>query len=306
MPGGYGTDESLPWGSSGDTGYVAPVSTGTPNVDTPNVNQGGGLDLSWLNLSDPQTQADIAASGTTQPTTSFVQTGGYDDQASPYFTTGYPDKYGDWAGTIIPEQKPITAPSDMMIGNLLASTFAKDPKYGKEFVDTKEGFYPTNTLGKIMAIDSSGNPILDSSGNPVWTEFGKKMVDEFQGKWDPDNPIDITLPNEFDKLLVDEKTGLMGLDYLKEKEKEYFLDRFDKDWYGGDWDEYLGEPYGGYPESASLSDPKYWAQKSLGELNPTGFANLEQMYGEELANKMAAPHAWGIEPFSEMIIEGDY
>ena len=306
MPGGYGTDESLPWGSSGDTGYVAPVSTGTPNVDTPNVNQGGGLDLSWLNLSDPQTQADIAASGTTQPTTSFVQTGGYDDQASPYFTTGYPDKYGDWAGTIIPEQKPITAPSDMMIGNLLASTFAKDPKYGKEFVDTKEGFYPTNTLGKIMAIDSSGNPILDSSGNPVWTEFGKKMVDEFQGKWDPDNPIDITLPNEFDKLLVDEKTGLMGLDYLKEKEKEYFLDRFDKDWYGGDWDEYLGEPYGGYPESASLSDPKYWAQKSLGELNPTGFANLEQMYGEELANKMAAPHAWGIEPFSETIIEGDY
>ena len=132
------------------------------------------------------------------------------------------------------------------------------------------------------------------------------MVDEFQGKWDPDNPIDITLPNEFDKLLVDEKTGLMGLDYLKEKEKEYFLDRFDKDWYGGDWDEYLGEPYGGYPESASLSDPKYWAQKSLGELNPTGFANLEQMYGEELANKMAAPHAWGIEPFSETIIEGDY
>ena len=306
MPGGYGTDESLPWGSSGDTGYVAPASTGTPNVDTPNVNQGGGLDLSWLNLSDPQTQADIAASGTTQPTTSFVQTGGYDDQASPYFTTGYPDKYGDWAGTIIPEQKPITAPSDMMIGNLLASTFAKDPKYGKEFVDTKEGFYPTNTLGKIMAIDSSGNPILDSSGNPVWTEFGKKMVDEFQGKWDPDNPIDITLPNEFDKLLVDEKTGLMGLDYLKEKEKEYFLDRFDKDWYGGDWDEYLGEPYGGYPESASLSDPKYWAQKSLGELNPTGFDNLEQMYGEELANKMAAPHAWGIEPFSETIIEGDY
>ena len=31
MPGGYGTDESLPWGSSGDTVYVAPASTGTPN-----------------------------------------------------------------------------------------------------------------------------------------------------------------------------------------------------------------------------------------------------------------------------------
>ena len=81
---------------------------------------------------------------------------------------------------------------------------------------------------------------------------------------------------------------------------------FDQDWYGGDWDKYLGEPYGGYPESASMTDPNWWTQKSLGELNPTGFANLEQMYGEELANKMAAPHAWGIEPFSETIIEGTY
>ena len=81
---------------------------------------------------------------------------------------------------------------------------------------------------------------------------------------------------------------------------------FDQDWYGGDWDKYLGEPYGGYAESASMTDPNWWTQKSLGELNPTGFANLEQMYGEELANKMAAPHAWGIEPFSETIIEGAY
>ena len=40
MPGGYGTDEeSTPWGSSGDTGYVAPVSTGTPNFSPPG--QGG-------------------------------------------------------------------------------------------------------------------------------------------------------------------------------------------------------------------------------------------------------------------------
>ena len=93
-----------------------------------------------------------------------------------------------------------------------------------------------------------------------------------------------------------------SFDELQDWERDYF----DQNWYGSDWDQFLGEPYYGRNETASLSDPKWWQQKSLGELNPTGFANLEQMYGEELANKMAAPHAWGIAPFSETIIEGDY
>ena len=149
-------------------------------------------------------------------------------------------------------------------------------------------------LGSLMATDSSGNAILDSSGNIVKTGLGEHISDNWAEAFDPgglrygDDPL---------------TTGGSAIrEYFEDLSKNYF----DQDWYGGDWDEYLGEPYGGYPESASMTDPKWWTQKSLGELNPTGFANLEQMYGEELANKMAAPHAWGIAPFSETIIEGDY
>ena len=102
----------------------------------------------------------------------------------------------------------------MMIGNLFAAELAKDPKYGKEFVDPGQGIYPTNTLGKIMAVDDSGNMILDSSGNPIFTGFGKQMVDEFQANWDPSNPMDITLPGVFKEMAGD----VIG------KEKEYFKD----------------------------------------------------------------------------------
>mgnify|MGYP003117023305 CR=1 FL=1 len=149
-------------------------------------------------------------------------------------------------------------------------------------------------LGSLMATDSSGNAILDSSGNIIKTGLGSHISDNWAEAFDPgglrygDDPL---------------TTGGSAIrEYFEDLSKNYF----DQNWYGGDWDEYLGEPYSGYPESASMTDPKWWTQRSLGELDPTGFANLEQMYGEELANRMAAPHSWGIEPFSEMIIEGDY
>ena len=196
MPGGYGT--SGPWGSSGDT-YSQPE---------PSWQQQGGEGPPSI-LNPPATFS--------QPTETFSGTGDgseYSGTGSPYFTTGYPDQYGNWAGTVVPEQKPITNPSDMMIGNLFAAELAKDPKYGKEFVDPGQGIYPTNTLGKIMAVDNSGNMILDSSGNPIFTGFGKQMVDEFQANWDPSNPMDITLPGVFKEMAGD----VIG------KEKEYFKD----------------------------------------------------------------------------------
>ena len=165
-------------------------------------------------------------------------------------------------------------------------------------------------LGSFMATDDFGNPILTSEfirdedgnlipnpsggGNIIKTGLGEHMSDNWAEAFDPgglrygDDPL---------------TTGGSAIrEYLEDLSTDYF----DQSWYGGDWDEYLGEPYGGYPESASMTDPRWWQQKSLGELDPTGFANLEQMYGEELTNRMAAPHAWGIEPFSEMIVEGDY
>ena len=56
----------------------------------------------------------------------------------------------------------------------LSALAATDPKYD-------ESFYAPNTLGKFMATDSSGNPILDSSGNPVLTGLGKHIEDQGQG-----------------------------------------------------------------------------------------------------------------------------
>tara|TARA_R110002074_G_scaffold184231_1_gene349608 strand:- start:587 stop:1462 length:876 start_codon:yes stop_codon:yes gene_type:complete len=81
---------------------------------------------------------------------------------------------------------------------------------------------------------------------------------------------------------------------------------FDQSWSGmGDFDHdfYDGMP----PEIASLSDPKWWQQTALSDIDPTGFADLQRIYGKEFGEeRMAAPHAWGIEPFSETIIEGTY
>jgi len=56
----------------------------------------------------------------------------------------------------------------------LADLAATDPKY-------KDSFYAPNTLGKFVATDSSGNPILDSSGNYILTGLGKHIKEQGQG-----------------------------------------------------------------------------------------------------------------------------
>jgi hypothetical protein len=61
----------------------------------------------------------------------------------------------------------------------LAALAATDPKYAKSFYG-QQGYVP-NTLGKFVATDSSGNPILDSSGNYILTGLGKHIEDQGQG-----------------------------------------------------------------------------------------------------------------------------
>jgi len=80
---------------------------------------------------------------------------------------------------------------------------------------------------------------------------------------------------------------------------------FDQSWYGMDDFDYGF--YGGMPpETASMTDPKYWAQDVV-PTTPTSFADLQRIYGKEFGEeRIAAPHAWGIDPFSETIIEGAY
>ena len=284
MPGGYGTDESLPWGSSGDTGYVAPASTGTPNFGgqgTGGANQPPVVDLPVI---DPNIiQEGIGSLGGSlhgdeiyrpEIKNTYDVLDAFTDLSKIHGQTSLPGAAG---------QNDLT-------------------KYGKSWDFNPDNPYnligeDTHTLGNMIAVDSRGNPILDSEGKPVFTSFGKSLYDHMHDEGFIGQNQSVSDPSA-----LQDYVDTFSFEELQDWERDYF----DQSWYGGDWDEYLGEPYGGRPETASLSDPKWWQQRSLGELNPTGFANLEQMYGEELANKMAAPHAWGIEPFSEMIIEGDY
>ena len=305
----------------------SPVSTGTPNFSQPgqggdnfppvvnnnqNVDVDGKIDLIDVNTGYGADDAKIAA----QQKADAEAKQKYIDKLKSFATSMssspglYGSIYGPGAGEMFdPRLDPTLDPDlynledrsgfsgDIPITDLQKLKFLSDYGLG-------------SGLGSFMATDDFGNPILTSEfirdedgnlipnpsggGNIIKTGLGEHMSDNWAEAFDPgglrygDDPL---------------TTGGSAIrEYLEDLSTDYF----DQSWYGGDWDEYLGEPYGGYPESASMTDPRWWQQKSLGELDPTGFANLEQMYGEELTNRMAAPHAWGIEPFSEMIVEGGY
>jgi len=141
-------------------------------------------------------------------------------------------------------------------------------------------------LGKVVTDEETGKKSFKKTGvgdyilGDVWNE----ALDPGGLHPDPDNPY---------------WSGDIMADYFKNAYDDYY--DFDQSWSGMDDFDYAF--YGGPQETASLSDPNWWKQRSLGELDPTGFSNLEQIYGEELTNRMAAPHSWGIEPFSEIITE---
>jgi len=144
-------------------------------------------------------------------------------------------------------------------------------------------------LGSLFAVDSSGNAILDSSGNLIKTGLGDVMSDQF-------NEIVYGTPSTFnpeDQLSMEEQFEMLEDEYGRS---------FDQDWYGMDDFDY--DYYGGGPqETASLKDPKYWAQDVM-PTTPTSFADLQRIYGKEFGEeRIAAPHAWGIDPFSEIITE---
>ena len=305
----------------------SPVSTGTPNFSQPgqggdnfppvvnnnqNVDVDGKIDLIDVNTGYGADDAKIAA----QQKADAEAKQKYIDKLKSFATSMssspglYGSLYGPGAEELFNPYDDPTLNRDLynlddtsgFSGNIPITEYQKL----KFLADYGMG----SGLGSFMATDDFGNPILTSEfirdedgnlipnpsggGNIIKTGLGEHMSDNWAEAFDPgglrygDDPL---------------TTGGSAIrEYLEDLSTDYF----DQSWYGGDWDEYLGEPYGGYPESASMTDPRWWQQKSLGELDPTGFANLEQMYGEELTNRMAAPHAWGIEPFSEMIVEGDY
>ena len=156
---------------------------------------------------DPKILADIAASTVSQPTTSFVDNTTPYNTDNPYYPTG-----NIATSQLLPEQKPLTQPSKFMLANVIADEISKNPKYGK-------AFSPQHPLGKIIAVDSRGNPIMDSSGNPIYTNFGKKVVDEIYESYDPNNPIDITQPGAFEEHFANyEQLDKYERDFWREEE----------------------------------------------------------------------------------------
>ena len=114
-----------------------------------------------------------------------------DTTTNPYYTT---------AGTFIPEQKPIEAPSDFMVGNVIADALAQEsvnPGYALSWdynPDNPENIIGQSpTLGSIFATDNSGNPILDSSGNPIKTNYGTDIIDYVQDQLGQQGAVDLSL-----------------------------------------------------------------------------------------------------------------
>jgi len=278
MPGGYGTDESTPWGVAG-TSYVSPGQTSSPyQPGGGSTNQGGSNALADAINAANQAPPQISASQNLQNKANLAI-------AQENIRRGI----GKYAGQF-PEydmDQPMATGFGSVFGASTGSTASSE------------------TVQDVL------NFMIDDEIQQMKDEKGRNTLTSNETNLAIDNAMDNYYPGWSDWKYGegDLPPNLMDMDGLPGHQTIADLRRpvpFDQSWYGSDWDEFLGEPYGGYPETVSMTDPKYWAQKGLGELAPTGFANLEQMYGEELANKMAAPHAWGIEPFSEMIIEGDY
>ena len=313
MPGGYGTDESLPWGSSGDTGYVAPSTSGNqvspghpgggynPDLNPPVVTQPLPVDTTQTTPNTTQTTPDLTGRDAALQSAADESVDNYllgiaemmQGMENPPLAidpeTGQAIRSGGFK-----RFDPETGELDWTSGQEYVDPFTGTGDKGALLSDIERAHLFANQLGKglgsMIATNDYGEPILDSSGNVIYTGLGENLMDNWG-----------QTVNAFAG--IGEKPG--G-EFLQDLEDQYWKQRYDFDanWHGSDWDNYLGAPW--KQETASMTDPKWWTQKSLGELNPTGFANLEQMYGEELANKMAAPHAWGIAPFSETIIEGDY
>jgi len=161
-------------------------------------------------------------------------------------------------------------------------------------------------LGSFMATDDWGDPIMsggyeDEYGNWIpenitYTGLGNTMLDQWGEAFDPGG-----IRYGDDPLITG---GSAIRDYLGDVEDDYWKS-FDQGWYGMDDFDYGF--YGGRPETASMTDPNWWQQTALSDIDPTGFADFQHMYGKEFGEeRVASPHSWGIEPFSEMIVEGDY
>ena len=149
MPGGYGIYG--PWGSAG-TSYVSSGQSSSP------YQPGGGS----TNQGGSNAVADAVNAYQQNPTPQNQQV----------------------AQAVIAEQTPDPGYQTF---EELADLAATDPKYKNSWDFNPDnpnnwiGYETQYNLGKFVATDSSGNPILDSSDNYILTGLGKYIKDQGQG-----------------------------------------------------------------------------------------------------------------------------
>ena len=316
MPGGYGTDESTPWGSSGDTGYVAPVSTGTPNF--------GGQGTGGANQPPPQvdTTPVINNTQTTSDLTgrsAALQTAA-DESANKYLTSiaeMATDEYGRTRNIYdLETNDPLLTFDD---GKVVRDGGFKRDDQGQYYVPPFEGVGDKGQLlsdlerMQLAALKmghktSLGDPVhggsqfesglgslivLDSEGNPQYTDEGELMYTGLGG----------AVSDNWNEILgqYDDPTGYGQGDMMQDIVDDYYAG-FDQRWSGmDDWDwNYYG---GGRPETENIllggdwrADPRTTEMASMGEMQP--------IYGEELAPGREANWLYltGIPQFRDQII----
>ena len=283
MPGGYGTDEeSTPWGSAGAS-YVSPGQSSSPHQPGGGSTNQGGSNA----LADAINIANAAP-----PQLSFSQD--LQNQANLAIAQENMRRgIGKYAGQF-PEydmDQPMATGFGSVFGSSTGSTASS------ETVQDVLNFMIDDQIQQMK--DETGRQNLSDAETDLaiakaYDTYYPGYMDYKYGEGDiPVNLMDIEkgLPLPGHQLIGDLRSP-----------------SFDQRWSGmDDWDyKYYGDYGGGRPETASMTDPKWWSQ-DVAPTTPTSFADLQRIYGKEFGEeRMAAPHAWGIEPFSETIIEGAY
>ena len=271
MPGGYGTDDSTPWGSAG-TSYVSPGQTSSPyQPGGGSTNQGGSNDLAdainIANAAPPQ----ISASQNLQ------------NQAN--IAIGQENirrGIGKYANMLDDPNTPQIETYDM--DQPMATGF------GSVF-----GASSGSTASSQTVQDSISFMIEDSINQAIKDKGGPLSADEHN------NAVNSALVNFYptDANLMDIPEGHTAI------EDFYTIPSFDQDFYGMDDFDYGF--YGGPTEASETFAGAPWSQKGLGEVlaeGPTGFGEMKSIYGEEFDPEREASFLYltGIPQFQDETI----
>ena len=131
-----------------------------------------------------------------------------------------------------------------------------------------------------------GDPTLYA--NEVFSSFSENPNGKNPDSYSPTGILSITGPGA----LYENGKLVEGSPAVRKIVNPY--SSFNQNWGGSQyWDDYLDEYYGPN-EKTDYSKMKRWDQRSLGEIlqeGPTGFGDLQRIYGEELTDTSANPFA---------------